>query len=92
MSIPALRPPLPPPLSHDGITFTLDTGLACASRVSHHTLVAIAAGLQAILPPGDLTVDHNGVVVPLSGAVGPTSAPSLWYQSGLLAGIERGCL
>lgn len=89
MSTPALRPPLPAPLSHDGIAFALDTGAAGSGRLSDQILVAIASSLQAILPAGDLTVDQNGAVVSLESAASSTWSASLWYQSGLLAGIER---
>ncbi len=89
MSSPQLRPPLPTPLSHDGIAFTLDTGVEGGGRLPDRMLVAIASSLQTILPEGDLTVDSSGTVVAVGNSARFEAPPSLWYQSGLLAAIER---
>ncbi len=85
-----MLPPLPPPLSHHEIAFILD--LNSYNDITQNTLAAIAAGLQTILPPGDLKVDHSGTVISDSTRQETplTKAPlSLWHQSGLLAGINR---
>ena len=88
MSVPILRPPLPPPLSHDGILFTLDLGSLNAA-LSEETLVAIASSLQTLLPPGDFTVDAAGALL---FRTTNTPAVSLWRQAGLLEGIDRSSL
>jgi hypothetical protein len=90
-----LHPPLPPPLSHTGIAFIFDTNPACSKGEElepDKVLALIAASLSTLLPEGDLVVNHNREVVSLrAGGSSDTSslAPSLWYQAGLLAGIER---
>jgi hypothetical protein len=77
-----LRPPLPPPLSHDGILFV--SGAARSGEISHDTLSLIASALGNALPPGDFTVDANG-------ALHFTTAepPSLWRAAARLEAIER---
>ena len=47
-----LRPPLPPPLSHEGIEFV--AGSPTGSRLSHRDIVALAYAVNELLPPGDL--------------------------------------
>lgn len=92
----SLHPPLPPTLSHSGITFIFDTSLA-ASRPQgdlepDKLLALIAASLTTLLPEGDLVVNQNGELVSLIAGGSSDAirlAPSLWYQAGLLAGIER---
>jgi hypothetical protein len=90
-----LYPPLPPPLSHTGIVFIFDKSGVSSKQGepdSDEILALIAVGLTDLLPEGDLAVNHNGELVPL-GPNGPSntssSSPTLWYQAGLLAGIER---
>jgi len=93
MSTIALRPPLPSPLSHDGVTFVLDDTTLSAAGLANHVLVAIASALQAVLPAGDLTVDVNGVIIQGSTLTPPPyQALSLWYQAGLLDGVARSSL
>lgn len=92
MSPLSLRPPLLPPLSHDNIPFILDTKVTKELHVPDHILVAIASGLEAILPPGDLRVDQNGVIVAVNSDTSTSSTTSMWYQVGLLEGIERSVL
>lgn len=88
MGDPILRPPLPPPLSHDGIVFTLDTSTP-GSALSEQTVAAIAASLHALLPGGDFTVDASGLIITRHIGALPVS---LWHQAGLLEGIERSSL
>jgi hypothetical protein len=91
MSIPSLRPPLPPPLSHEGIRFVFDRASASDS-LTPETIAAIATALNAVLPAGDLSVDAHGNLRVLGATGGADSRPSLWFQAGLLAGIERSSL
>lgn len=66
-----LAPPLPPPLSHEGITFV--TGEAPPKRaLNERTIAAIAAALQQLLPPGDFITCHDGT---LMGCGGETPTP-----------------
>jgi hypothetical protein len=88
----ALRPPLPVSLSHDGIQFVLDESIASTATggISGRVLAAIASSLQTILPPeGDLFVDANGSISGTLKSNQPTQTLSLWYQVGLLEGVER---
>ena len=84
----SLRPPLPRPLSHDGIVFFLDQS-ACKLPLPDQVISAIAAALQEMLPGGDLRVDGSGELVPAEASGANRSAYSLWYHAGLLAGIDR---
>ena len=82
MSAVELRPPLPPPLSHDGIIFVMPK--ATGRGLGPEVLSAIAAAISAALPPGDFAVSPDGrLVYQASGA------ESLWYRSGLLEAMER---
>lgn len=54
----SLRPPLPPPLSHEGISFV--SGSAAAGDVSPEVASLIANALSAALPAGDFVVASNG--------------------------------
>lgn len=91
MNSPSLRPPLLPPLSHVGISFVFDRQ-AAPDSLAPETVAAIATALNAFLPEGDLSVDAHGNVRVLSATGGASSRPSLWYQAGLLAGVERSSL
>jgi hypothetical protein len=84
------RPPLPSPLSHEGITFVLDRSLA-GELPSSEVIAAIAVALHEMLPTGDIVVDADGVVH-IQGVPAQQHPVSLWYQAGLLAGIERSSL
>ena len=94
MKHPGPRPPLPPPLSHEGIRFftdIVDADLkAKQTRMSDDIIAAIAASLQTLLPAGDLSVNNIGEVVHQPSRTDyPSRESSLWYQAGLIAGIER---
>jgi hypothetical protein len=84
-----LRPPLPPPLTHDGIRFILDPASSSNSELSPEIVAAIGASLELTLPSGDLTVDSSGAIVQVLGRFNSQDIPSLWRQAGLLAGINR---
>jgi hypothetical protein len=88
MSAPLLRPPLPPPLSHAGITFVFDAPNTAAT-LAPETVAAIATALSAILPAGDLVLDPLGNLSAVGTHATSSAAASLWYQAGLLVGIER---
>ena len=56
-----LRPPLPPPLSHEGIVFITGTQPARENQaLAPDTVAAIGAALLALLPPGDITAIGDG--------------------------------
>jgi hypothetical protein len=86
-----LRPPLPAPLSHEGIPFVLDLSSA-AAEPSAETLAAIAASLTLMLPEGDLYLDAHGQLHSQGSAATSSRPASLWFQAGLLSGIERSSL
>jgi hypothetical protein len=86
-----LRPPLPEPLTHEGIPFVLDVSNR-GGEPSAETLAAIAASLTVMLPEGDLYVDAQGQLHSRTAAGAIRTSVSLWYQSGLLSGIERSSL
>lgn len=90
MTTPTLRPPLPAPLSHEGIAFVFDRTIN-SGTLSAEIISAIAAALHETLPPGDIFVDANGAVH-IRGTAPHAHTVSLWYQAGLLAGIERSSL
>ncbi len=77
-----LRPPLPPPLSHEGIIFV--PGAVRSGELSHETLSLIASALGNALPPGDFTVDASGTL-----RFTTTESPSLWRSTGRVEAIER---
>ena len=87
----ALRPPLPAPLSHEQVPFVLDLSNGMGV-LSPQTVAAIAAALTALLPAGDLLVDQHGHLLSPHAEAPTGAASSLWYQAGLLAGIERSSL
>jgi hypothetical protein len=89
MSESKLRPPLPPPLTHDGIRFILGHSSSSGSELSPEILAAIGAALELVLPAGDLTVDSSGAIVQAQNHFNSQGIPSLWRQAGLLAGIDR---
>jgi len=78
----SLRPPLPPPLSHDGITF-VEPSKAHADALSSGVVAAIATGLSLVLPQGDFVVTSDGRLV------SPTAEPSAWLVDARLTGIDR---
>lgn len=78
-----LRPPLPPPLSHDGITFVV--GDSYSSGVSEETLAEIACALTATLPPGDFEVSSGGLLV-----YAEPEGSSQWRVAGRIESIQRG--
>ncbi len=88
----ALRPPLPAPLSHNGIQFFLDER-ACGNTtnpLSERVIAAIASCLQTVLPPDkDLFVDTNGSISAAPASSRVSQSLSLWYYAGLLDGVER---
>lgn len=76
-----LRPPLPEGLTHRDIRFVSP----CSGALSESVLVAIATALHELLPPGDFSVTAEGDTRASSEA----ARPSLWFNAGLLEGIER---
>ena len=91
MNTPSLRPPLPPSLSHTGIRFLFDRQ-AHPHSLTPETIAAIATALSAMLPAGDLLVDTDGIMRVMGTPRDADTRPSLWYQVGLVAGIERSSL
>jgi hypothetical protein len=77
-----LRPPLPPPLSHEGIQFV--AGTVRAGELSHDTLSLIASAFGNALPPGDFTVDGSGTL-----HFTTAESPSLWRSAGRVEATER---
>lgn len=82
MSRVELRPPLPTPLSHEGIRFVMPA--LAAAKLSEPEVAAIASALTALLPPGDFAVSPSGELVFSSSLT-----ESFWHRAGLLEGIER---
>lgn len=85
-----LRPPLPPPLSHEDITF-ISPEAKEAATLRPETIAAIASALHALLPPGDCTTLSNGQLVFSSGS-SVSHNQSVWHIAGLLEAIERSAL
>jgi hypothetical protein len=82
MSTLELRPPLPPPLSHDGITFV--KGISDDSRpLSAETVSAIAAAINVLLPQGDFVATSDGRLQLLE----PQASP--WLTTARIEAIER---
>jgi len=77
-----LRPPLPPPLSHDGIEFVL--GRSTSGHLPPEILVQIASAISAALPPGDFEVAPSGHLV--FSQDGPSSR---WFTAARLESIDR---
>ena len=77
-----LRPPLPPPLSHEGIRFV--RGASRREEVSSEILSIIATALHKALPVGDFSVDGSGNLT-----FSHSEASSLWRSAGRLEAIER---
>jgi hypothetical protein len=90
MVSPAPRPPLPAPLSHDGVAFILDQSVD-SGTLTPEVVAAIAVALHHTLPGGDLFVDAAGQLH-IRGTAPAAHSMSLWYHAGLLAGIERSSL
>jgi hypothetical protein len=86
-----LRPPLPESLTHDGIEFIFDRSSLTGNggELDQDILALIAAGLQAILPEGDLIIDQGGQIARITNPDQPIQTASLWYQIGLIEGIDR---
>ena len=76
-----LRPPLPPPLTHDGIAFIRGDA---AGEISPTVLNSIASALSAALPQGDFEVSASGNLIFSLGEL-----PSQWRNAGRLEGIDR---
>jgi hypothetical protein len=57
----SLRPPLPPPLSHEGISFALGRG--DSGRVPDEVTLLIANAISAALPQGDFVVTKKGTLL-----------------------------
>ena len=77
-----LRPPLPPPLSHDNIPFI--PPLKRGTTASAAEVTAIAAALSALLPPGDFVVRPDGKAL-----FSPVPTPSTWTSTARLEGLQR---
>jgi len=78
-----LRPPLPPPLSHEGIAF-VSTPAHDPQRLSPQTLVAIALALGELLPSGDFVSTADGKLYQQD--VAPQSP---WVTAARLESVER---
>ncbi len=78
-----LRPPLPPPLSHNGITFV--PGDLNSGGVSQEALSDIACALSAALPPGDFEVSPAGLLM-----FADHDGSSQWRVAGRIESIQRG--
>ena len=78
-----LQPPLPPPLSHDGIAFVLSS--VGGAEVPAQALSDIALALAAALPAGDFDVSPSGLLV-----YAETEGRSLWRAAGRIESVERG--
>lgn len=78
-----LRPPLPPPLSHEGITFV--AGGAPGSEIPDTVLAEIARALGAALPAGDFEVSPSGLLI-----YAESESPSQWRATGRVESVERG--
>jgi len=82
----SLRPPLPPPLSHEGIFF-----VSGSNRLSDSIVAAIAATLHTLLPPGNCRAKSDGSIErPMDGS--QRRLGSLWRHTALQEGIERSSL
>lgn len=88
MALIELKPPLPPPLSHEGIQFIAPIGV---SELSPQLLAAIGTALQSLLPAGDFETAPDGRLS-FSHNSHKAEPLSLWRQAGLLEGIERSTL
>ena len=83
MSTVELRPPLPPPLSHEGITFVKSPPRHVAA-LSPNTVVAIATALNQHLPSGDFVVTGDGRLEIIESGV-----PAAWCVAARLEAVER---
>jgi hypothetical protein len=99
MSSSPLRPPLPPPRSHDGITFLPHPSLTgeskaepAARRLPDTTVAAIAAALSELIGAGDFTVSTDGVLVFTEPLTTEAARGSAWSIAARLEAIERATL
>jgi hypothetical protein len=88
-----LRPPLPPPLTHDNIRFVIHDSSASNKPIDAEIVAVIGAALQSVLPSGDLAVASDGSIIQAFNSQeeiqNSSRNASLWYQAGLIAGIDR---
>jgi hypothetical protein len=78
----SLRPPLPPPLRHEGITF-VQPSKEHTDTLTSEIVAAIAVGLSSVVPPGDFVITSDGRLV------APTGSPSAWLIEARLTGVDR---
>lgn len=78
----ALRPPLPPPLSHDEIQFVF--GQASPGPIPPEILTTIAHAISSALPGGDFDVTDEGIFL----FANPENTP-LWVAMGRSESIDR---
>jgi len=79
-----IRPPLPPPLTHQGITFVLDSSRN-GGEISQARLAEIAYALSTALPPGEFSVTEGGsLLYAESGQLSP------WGIAGRFEALRRG--
>jgi hypothetical protein len=78
-----LRPPLPPPLSHEGIAFVAAPSQT-SGELSAAEIAAIASALSSALPPGDFHLTEGGTLLySNSGQLSP------WGLAGRLESLRR---
>lgn len=77
-----LRPPLPPPLTHDQISFVIATGEG--SGISDEVVTEIARAISASLPAGDFEVTPSGHL-----AYAQAESPSMWRSVGRIESVQR---
>ena len=78
-----LRPPLPPPLSHDEIPF-VSAAAKDPSTISNATIAAIAAAINELLPQGDLIASADGTL-----RISETQGHSAWLTAARFESVER---
>lgn len=83
MSTVELRPPLPPPLTHEGVIFVKSPPRR-APALSPNTVVAIATALNQLLPSGDFVVTGDGRLELIE-----SGAHSAWCVAARLEAVER---
>jgi len=79
----SLRPPLPPPLSHEGISFA--PGRSDSGRVSDEVASLIANAISAALPQGDFVVTKKGML-----RFSTSESLTSWQTAARLEGNIRG--
>lgn len=78
-----LRPPLPPPLTHEGISFVVDTSRN-SGELSSEEISAVASALSSALPPGDFHLTEDGALLyASSGQLSP------WGLTGRIESLRR---